>query len=399
MRFAHMSDVHLGVWNSHPDLRELPLKAFEKALEACLVEKVDFIVISGDFFDTSMPAIDVIKFAVEKLRLVQQKGIRVYAIAGSHDYSPTGKTMLNVLEAAGLLVNTHMKMVEDEKTGAKLFGVEGLRGGLDKQHYGKIAVDASGEGFKIFMFHSAIQEYSIPMMESVPLSSLPAGFDYYANGHIHVREEHDEPIGKIVFPGPIFPCDFAELEKIKWGSFVIVDVDDIKIGTNSSQGSLNYSLKYEMLKMCDVELIEVASEGRSAREVESLFTDALGSMPISGKIVLLKTKGALREGRPSDIDWKKIGALASDKGALALKKSVHLTVRESDVAIPAAGSIESVESEVIEKNTGKGRLAKEKEKELVLRLMEALNVEKGEDEKNYAYEEKIKSNMRKVLGV
>jgi hypothetical protein len=154
-----------------------------------------------------------------------------------------------------------------------------------------------------------------------------------------------------------------------------------------------------MLKMCDVELIEVASEGRSAREVESLFTDALGSMPISGKIVLLKTKGALREGRPSDIDWKKIGALASDKGALALKKSVHLTVRESDVAIPAAGSIESVESEVIEKNTGKGRLAKEKEKELVLRLMEALNVEKGEDEKNYAYEEKIKSNMRKVLGV
>ncbi len=408
MKFAHMSDVHLGVWNNHPELKELPLKAFEKAVDICISEKVDFIVISGDFFDTSMPPIDVIKFAVEKLRFLKESGVQVYVIAGSHDYSPTGKTMLNVLEAAGLMTNTHMKMVEDRKTGTKIFGIEGLRGGLDKQHYDKITSDIltssetgrrtegassslsnSQEGFKIFMFHSAIKEYSIPMMESVPLAALPRGFDYYANGHIHVREEHNENIGKIVFPGPIFPCDFAELEKIKWGSFVLVDVDSSKLR----------SMDYRMLRMCDVELIQVEADGKSAKDVESSFMDAIDGKEIESKIVLLKSKGTLKEGKPSDIDWKRISALAKEKGAVSLKKSVHLSEKEAEIVKPTATSVESIETEVIESNSGKGKIKKEAEKDLIAKLMEALNVEKAEDEKVYIYEEKIKANMRKVLGI
>src|SRR3989338_10236155 len=104
MKFAHIADCHLGSWSSHPEMKELPLKAFEQAVNACIMEKVDFILVAGDLFDTSMPGVDVLRFAAEHLRRCRDNGITVYIIAGSHDYSPTGKTMISVLESAGLVV-------------------------------------------------------------------------------------------------------------------------------------------------------------------------------------------------------------------------------------------------------------------------------------------------------
>ena len=68
MRFAHMSDVHLGVWSNHPELKELSVQAFEQAIDRCIAEQLDFIVIAGDLFDTSLPPIDILKRAAAKFR-------------------------------------------------------------------------------------------------------------------------------------------------------------------------------------------------------------------------------------------------------------------------------------------------------------------------------------------
>jgi len=67
-----------------------------------LKKKVDFILIAGDLFNTSLPGIDKLKLAVQKLKQLKDNNIPVYIIAGSHDFSPSGKTMLDVLENAGL---------------------------------------------------------------------------------------------------------------------------------------------------------------------------------------------------------------------------------------------------------------------------------------------------------
>jgi DNA repair exonuclease SbcCD nuclease subunit len=96
IKFAHMADVHLGSWNNHPDLREMPLIAFSSAIDACINEKVDFILIAGDLFDTSLPSLDILKDAVMKLKDCADYGITVYIVPGSHDYSPSGKTMLKL---------------------------------------------------------------------------------------------------------------------------------------------------------------------------------------------------------------------------------------------------------------------------------------------------------------
>ncbi|NIQ06662.1 MAG: exonuclease SbcCD subunit D, partial [Candidatus Korarchaeota archaeon] len=77
--------------------------AFERALDICKEEAVDFVLISGDLFDTSRPPIDILKRAVANFRDLREHGISLYVIQGSHDFSPTGKTFLHVLEEAGLL--------------------------------------------------------------------------------------------------------------------------------------------------------------------------------------------------------------------------------------------------------------------------------------------------------
>jgi len=104
MKFAHLADCHLGSWRE-PKLREANNKSFLLAVDLCLKEKVSFVLISGDLFNTAVPAIDCLKIAVEQLKHLNDAKIPVYIIAGSHDFSPSGKTMLDVLEHAGLVVN------------------------------------------------------------------------------------------------------------------------------------------------------------------------------------------------------------------------------------------------------------------------------------------------------
>jgi DNA repair exonuclease SbcCD nuclease subunit len=104
MKFAHLGDCHLGGWRQ-PELQKLNLQSFQAALAICLKEKVDFILIAGDLFDTAYPSIDVLKFIFEEFRVIRQAQIPIFLIAGSHDYSASGKTFLEVLERAGFCEN------------------------------------------------------------------------------------------------------------------------------------------------------------------------------------------------------------------------------------------------------------------------------------------------------
>jgi len=169
MKFAHMSDCHLGSWSNHPDLKEYSIIAFEKAIDECIKESVDFVIIAGDLFDTSIPPIDVMRRAAAAFRKLKESSIGVYVISGSHDYSPSGKTMLSVLEDAGLLVNVFkyeevdkkikLLFTKDEKTGVKFTGIMGRKGSLEIEFYKRLDREIEKEpGKKIFVFHAGLAE-------------------------------------------------------------------------------------------------------------------------------------------------------------------------------------------------------------------------------------------------
>ena len=114
MKFAHMADVHIGSWRD-PKLRDLSTEAFLKATLICVEQHVDFVLIAGDLFNTALPGIDNLKLVVKALRALRSQKIPVYIIPGSHDFSPSGKTMIDVLEEAGLVKNVVKGTVKDEK--------------------------------------------------------------------------------------------------------------------------------------------------------------------------------------------------------------------------------------------------------------------------------------------
>jgi len=65
MKFAHLADCHLGGWRQ-PELKDLNFKSFQYALEECIKEGVDFVLIAGDLFDSAYPPIDILKEKMKK---------------------------------------------------------------------------------------------------------------------------------------------------------------------------------------------------------------------------------------------------------------------------------------------------------------------------------------------
>ena len=84
MRFAHLADVHIGSWRD-PKLKSASTDAFIKAIDECLSRAVDFVLFSGDLFNTAMPPVDLLKIVVGKLKSLKDASIPFYLIAGSHD--------------------------------------------------------------------------------------------------------------------------------------------------------------------------------------------------------------------------------------------------------------------------------------------------------------------------
>ncbi len=188
-RFAHLSDVHLGGWKQQP-LQDLNFQSFKKAIDICIKEKLDFILIAGDLFDSAYPPIDVLKETFAQFKRFKEARIPCFLIAGSHDYSVSGKTFLDVLEKAGFCKNiTDFEEKENEIIlnptiygGIALYGYPGKKSGLEIQDLRKIKLNDSPGMFKILMLHTTIDKAkgTLPI-DSIETSLLPYA-DYYALG-------------------------------------------------------------------------------------------------------------------------------------------------------------------------------------------------------------------------
>ncbi len=405
MKFAHFADVHIGSWRD-PRLSGVSTEAFSKAADICLEKNVDFILISGDFFNTSLPSIDCLKAVVKKLKEISDHRIPVYAIAGSHDFSPTGKTMLDVLENAGLLKNVmkgsvvdnklQLRFTVDEKTGAKITGVIGKKGMLERKYFENLAREnlEAEDGFKVFMFHTAISEFKpegLEKMDSTPLSDFPKGFDYYAGGHVHEPyTKRQEGYGVIANPGPLFPNNFREIENLGCGGFYMVE-----------QAGSELELTSERVMIHNVFSIHLDCNHKSTGEVESELLEKVSDKEFNNTIVTLRLSGKLRAGKPSDIDFRAIFERIYGKSAhFVMKNTSALTSSEFEEVKISTESVEATEDAMIREHLSKVKvegLDTEAEFELTKQLMGALNKEKDEGETSATFERRVSEDAEKLL--
>ena len=383
VKFAHISDVHLGGWKQQP-LQDLNFQSFKKTIDTCINTKLDFVLIAGDLFDSAYPPIEILKETFAEFRRLKKAKIPCFLIAGSHDYSVSGKTFLDVLEKAGFCKNiTNFEEKENEiilnptiHEGVAIYGYPGKKSGLEIQDLRKIKLNDAPGMFKILMLHTTIDKAkgTLPV-DSIEIDLLPKA-DYYALGHLHIDFQYQN----FVYPGPIFPNNFQELEDLKHGSFYIVDTE----AENSLQ-------KIE-LKIKEVVSLEIEVKNASTATEQIIFE--LDKKDLEDKIVLLRIKGELENGKNSDIKFLQIEEFVKRKNAYFILKNTHnLKTKEVELEIEIKDT-ENIEEETIKIYSEQNQ---SDFNELIPQLINSLSIEKQEGEKTEIFANRIISEGKKIL--
>jgi len=385
VRFAHLADVHLGGWKQQ-QLQDLNLQSFRKAIDVCIKEKVEFAIIAGDIFDSAFPPIDILKESFAEFRRLKEAGIPCFIIAGSHDYSVSGKTFLDVLEKSGFCKNVHEVEERDGKLilnptihkGVAIYGYPGKTSGLEIQELRRVELNDAPGMFKIFMLHTTIDKAkgSLPIDAYETDKAPPA--DYYALGHLHIDFRYEN----FVYPGPIFPNNFQELEDLEFGRFCIVDTNP---GAESPIKKIQLPIKGVV--SLDVEL-------KNALLATEKIIAELEKKDIKDKIVLLRLRGILESGKNSDIKYSQIEEFINQKGAYFLLRNTHeLKVKEEQIEIEV-GETENIEEETIKSYSEQHSSNFNKH---IPQLMGAFLAEKQEGETTESFTNRLLDEAKKIL--
>lgn len=382
-RFAHLSDVHLGGWKQQP-LQDLNFQSFRRVIDVCIAEKVEFVLIAGDLFDSPYPPIDILKETFGEFRRLKEEKIPCFLIAGSHDYSVSGKTFLDVLEKAGFCKNVedaeekdgHIILSPTIHKGIAIYGYPGRKSGLEVKDIRRIKLNDAPGLFKIFMLHTTIDKArgTLPI-DAVETEKLPPA-DYYALGHLHIDFQHEN----FVYPGPVFPNNFLELQDLNHGGFYIVDTD------------LKYPLKKIELKIKEVEYIEIMI--RDAVAATDQIISEINRRDINDKIVLLRVYGKLENGKNSDIKFQEIEEFIKRKNAYFMLKNTHdLKTEEIELEVDLEDT-ENIEEDMIKIYLGKNPSDFNR---LIYQLINSLSIEKQEGETSETFTKRLFEESEKIL--
>ena len=418
-KFAHITDCHLGSWRN-PKLKDLNLQAFERSILISIKEQVDFILITGDFFDVNIPQLAPVKKAVEILKRARDSGIPIYMIYGSHDFNTANISMIDILHSAELFIkptefqsnsdSVMLKFFVDKKTGAKITGISGRKVGLDKEIYEKLDKKnlESENGFKIFLLHRGIQEIlplNMQFRDSLPISLVPKGFDYYGGGHIHKRVEKKIDNSVIIYPGPLFGSTFQDLEETAKGEkrgFYIISFD-----------KQIFECKFIEIKVAEILYKEIFSQKWSSEKLKDEITKNISELEVKNKIVLIKVKGKLF-GKRSNVDFGKFGLDISKRGAiLSFINISNLSTDETRSIVVQSNNKFDIEREIFHesiknfqtestlsikvKNQINSKLTGKPGENISISLLDTLRNEKLENENTSTYEDRIISCAKSVF--
>jgi len=365
-------------------LQDLNFQSFKKTIDICIDNKLDFVLIAGDLFDSAYPGIDVLKETFAEFKKLKEAKIPCFIIAGSHDYSVSGKTFLDVLEKAGFCKNVVDFEEKEEEIilnptihkNIAIYGYLGKKSSLEIPDLRKIKLNDSPGMFKIFMLHTTIDKAkgTLPI-DSIETEILP-NVDYYALGHLHIDFQYQN----FVYPGPLFPNNFQELEDLKHGSFYIVDTEK------------ENSLQKIELKIKEVVALEI--EVKNALIATEQIISRLDEINIEDKIVLLRIKGKLENQKTSDIKFLQIEEFAKQKGVYFMLRNTHdLKTKEVELEIEVKNK-ENIEEETIKIYSEQNPSGFN---ELIQQLINSLSVEKQEGETTESFINRLMEMSKKIM--
>lgn len=233
-KFLHLADLHLGIrrYRSEERTRDF-FYAWQDVIERYAIgEKVDFVLIAGDFFDARRVEPQAMNHAIACLDRLRTAGIPVVVIEGNHDcHEAENKfSWLRSLSQWGFL---HLLEPIHDENGVKLqrwneterkgsfIDIAGVRifgslwyGSTVGQALGSL-IDALREHkddrfYPVLMLHTDVEgqlNRPIPALPVARLNELRSHIRYVALGHTHKNFEID---GWVYNPGSLEACNVEE---------------------------------------------------------------------------------------------------------------------------------------------------------------------------------------------
>lgn len=370
MKFLHISDVHLGC--ARYQLPESPRDFFDAWIDVlqqyAVGEKVDFVLMCGDFFHKRSVPPETMNYAVAGLNLLKDNNIPVITIEGNHDQKHTDSdySWLRSLSNWNLLyllepTNADGRIIyepwnEDYGKGgfidigrARIFGSHWYGASANwaiPMLTGAIQENRRDGAFHILMLHTDVeghQTHPIPALSISALKALKSVTEYVALGHTHIHYGIDNWAFN---PGSIEITNIADFRETR--GVLLVDVGkDNSVSARHIQDyrqrpfqrmSFDVTGKSDAAEVTAGVIEKVRREGRVAEE------------GLPAPIIEITLRGQL--GFPnSQLETQKIREAAREiTGALHIRLRNHTVPVEYAVAadLEEDASREKLERRVIE---------------------------------------------------
>lgn len=273
LTFIHAADLHLdsqmeGLTAAYPAmkrrLQDSTFQALKQLVQCAITNKVDFVLLAGDIFDSNRQSLKALVALREACRELQKHCIYVYMQYGNHDY--TGKKpMMTYPDNVHIFQSEKVETFFYEKNGVPAAAIHGFS--YTTRHIKSrkaLEYEAKGEGmYQIGMLHGSLgMGNAADVYAPFSIDELKqAGFDYWALGHIHKREILSEQ-PPIVYSGNIQGrhrkesgekgCYLVELEGQSC-AMRFLPLQDIRfeaVDFDIKEGTALYDMEQTLLESC-----------------------------------------------------------------------------------------------------------------------------------------------------
>ena len=343
MKIGIFSDPHLGF----AEKGERAQEAFDnlsQAIDLCINEKVDFVILAGDIFDEPAPNHNILFNAMQcfakakkgesNVSLTLEKnnsqkklsyfGLPILTIHGNHEYrGKETKTALDVLNFSELLIYFHASKIIVEKDNEKVC-VHGLGAVPEKKAQEVLKYWnplPEKDAVNILVLHQSFKEFMAvddEMVATLSLADLPKDFELIFDGHLHWSNIQKLGETNFLLTGSTIATSIKKLESEKPKGVHFFDSSSKQISFKELPNQRK--MFYHKISFKDANVEQVIDE------CKKIISSDLTSNTTLKPLIRLNLKGFLKKGLSSgDVDLKDFFNEFEKKAILSVSKNFSST--------------------------------------------------------------------------
>ena len=211
-KFIHAADIHLDSslhglerYEGAPveEIRSATRRAFDNLIELAIDEGVDFVLLAGDLYDGDWKDYNTGLYFMERMGRLREAGIRVFMVAGNHDAASQITRQLQLPDNVTMFATRAPEQVVLDDLNVAING-QGFATRAVTDDLSQAYPQGDPQLFNIGLLHTCLD--GKPGHEPYAPCTIDGlrskGYQYWALGHVHKREEVSQDPW-IIFPGNI----------------------------------------------------------------------------------------------------------------------------------------------------------------------------------------------------